>query len=276
MRNILSGGRGMAGVVLVILIAWALLSVMFLIGTLLAARSIDRSVTTAKTGINPVVQNIGKDAKFIDQARIIANTSGKILTAAKPLSGQLVVIEKTARSGIDPKLKKILGKVGQINEVAGSINANVLQIGSTVDSILGNASSINASARSINVKGHTILSRAREINNSATNILSYGGSILSLVRVIDGKVARANAQADTIDAETKVIAPNVAKILAAVGHAPPNEGHGNTIHGHANAIDCDPLLNGVLGSLLQPVANVLATLNLVPPAVGSGSHECNK
>ena len=38
MRNILSGARGMSPVVLVILIAWALLSVIFLTGTLLAAR----------------------------------------------------------------------------------------------------------------------------------------------------------------------------------------------------------------------------------------------
>jgi hypothetical protein len=275
MRNILSGARGMAPLVLVILIAWALLSVMFLTGTLLAARSIDRSVNTAKTGINPLVEDIGKDAKFIDEARKIAGVSGQILTAAKPLSGQLGVIERTARTGIDPKLKSILGQVGDINEVAGSINSNVLQIGSTVNAILGNASSINGSVQSINLKGRSILRSAREINGSARGILGRGGSILSLVQVIDGKVARANRQADSIDAETKVIAPNVAKILANVGMAGP-AGHGGTIHGHANAIDCSPLLNGVLGALLTPITNLLATLGKTPPAVGPGSSGCGK
>ena len=75
----------MAPVVLVILIAWALLSVMFLTGTLLAARSIDRSVATIK----PNVDEIGQDARFIDQARIIQNTSTQINRAAAPLTGIL-------------------------------------------------------------------------------------------------------------------------------------------------------------------------------------------
>lgn len=275
MRNILSGSRGMASFVLVILIAWALLSVIFLTGTLLAARSIDRSVNTAKTGINPLVGDIGKDAKFIDQARIIGGTSGKILTAAKPLSAQLDVIERTARTGIDPKLKSILGQVGDINEVAGSINTNVLQIGSSVGSILGSAQSINGSVGSINGLVHTILRRARSINASADSILSRGGFILSRVQSIDVKVARANSQADSVDADTKVIAPNVAKILANVGKQGP-AGHGATIHGHANAIDCSPLLNGE--GIVGGVLNLLTTLlgSPPPPPSGPGSNECNK
>lgn len=277
MRSILSGARGMAGLVLVILIAWALLSVIFLTGTLLAARSIDRSVNTAKTGINPLVEDIGKDAKYIDEARKIAGVSGQILKAAKPLSGQLTVIERTARTGIDPKLKSILGQVGDINEVAGSINANVLQIGSTVDSILGSATSINASVVSINNKVRTILRSAREINASARSILSRGGSILSLVQIIDGKVATANRQADTIDADTKIIDPNVAKILALVGKEGTG-GHGSTIHGHANAIDCSPLLNGnLLGIPGLTLSQILSILGLGgdPPNAVAAENKCN-
>lgn len=280
MRNILSGARGMAPLVLVILIAWALLSVIFLTGTLLAARSIDRSVNTAKTGINPLVESIGTDARYIDQARKIAGVSGQILTAAKPLSAQLDVIERTARTGIDPKLKHILGQVGSINEVAGSINSNVLQIGSTVDAILGNASTINGDVLSINAKGRSILHSARQINGSARSILTSGGSILSLVQVIDGKVAKANGQAASILADTDVINPNVAKILAAVGHEGPG-GHGATIHGHANGIDCSTLLNGVLTGVLGPVVtaitNLLGVLNLAAPTPGPGAQNfCDK
>lgn len=274
MRNILSGSRGMAPLVLVILIAWALLSVIFLTGTLLAARSIDRSVNTAKTGINPLVGDIGKDAKFIDQARTIADTSGKILTAAKPLSGQLDVIERTARTGIDPKLKSILGQVGDINEVAGSINTNVLQIGSSVGSILGSAQSINGSVGSINARVHTILRRASSINRSADSILSRGGFILSRVQSIDTKVATANSQADSIDADTKVIAPNVANILAAVGKQGPG-GHGGTIHGHANGIDCNVLVNGDDSGAIPAVLGLLATL-LTGTLVQQASDQCNE
>jgi len=266
----------MAPLVLVILIAWALLSVIFLTGTLLAARSIDRSVTTAKTGINPLVGDIGKDAKFIDQARIIVGTSGKILTAAKPLSAQLTVIERTARTGIDPKLKSILGQVGDINEVAGSINTNVLQIGSSVGSILGSAQSIGGSVGSINARVRTILRRARSINRSADSILSRGGSILSLVQNIDENVAEANSQADLVDADTAVIAPNVAQILARVGKQGP-AGHGSTIHGHANGIDCNALVNGSLAGLLAPVTDAINTLlNGVPAPAPGTSNQCNK
>ena len=94
MRNILSGARGMSPVVLVILIAWALLSVIFLTGTLLAARSIDRSVSgvthrTMKDGkpeknIAQDVKEIGHEAGFIDEARKTVAISTAIRKAAAP------------------------------------------------------------------------------------------------------------------------------------------------------------------------------------------------
>ena len=88
----------MSPVVLVILIAWALLSVMFLTGTLLAARSIDRSVAVIK----PNVDEIGTDAGFIDQARTIQDTSTKIRTAAAPLSASLARTLRSPARGSTP------------------------------------------------------------------------------------------------------------------------------------------------------------------------------
>jgi len=263
MRGILSGSRGLAGLVLVILIAWALLAVIFLTGTLLAARSIDRSVNTAKTGINPLVGDIGKDTKFIDQARTIASTSGKIRTAAKPLSGQLTVIERTARTGIDPKLKSILGKVGNINEVAGSINTNVLQIGSTVGGILGNAQSIGGSVGSVNVSARSILRRARSINNSASLINSDGGAILSRVQSIDIGVADINTNATAINNTAVPIAKDLNDVLNGVGKAGTEKTPG-TILFHANNIDCSTLVNDPTSLAPGTITKVnqLLTLNL--------------
>lgn len=277
MRNILRGAGGMAGLVLVILIAWALLSVLFLTGTLLAARSIDRSVTDVKTGINPVVADIGKDAKFIDEARKIAGVSGEILKAAKPLSGQLTVIERTARTGIDPKLKSILGQVGDINEVAGSINANVLQIGSTVDSILGNATSINGSVVSINSRGRTILSRARSINTSARSILGRGGAILSEVQIIDNRVAMINNRADAIGAIAAPIGTDLNNVLKQVGKSGTDKTPG-TILFHANNVDCSAVINGgALPALISAVPAVVGVLTTLlggpPPAITPGSSD---
>ena len=261
MRNTLKGGGGFAPLVLALVIAWALLAVILLTGTLLAARSIDRSVTTAKTGINPVVGDIGKDAKFIDQARTIASTSGKILTAAEPLSDQLTVINRTARSGIDPKLKSILGQVGPINEVAGSINANVLQIGSTVGAIRGSAGAINGSVLSINSRGRRILRNARSINSSVDSINGDAGAILSRVQRIDGDVAQINRNAVSINGVAQPIAADLNNVLKAVGRE-GTEKAGGTILFHANNIDCSPLVNDPTSIVPGTIALINNLLNL--------------
>lgn len=251
----------MSAVVLVVLIAWALLSVMFLTGTLLAARSIDRSVAVIK----PEVIEIGDEAKFIRQAKTIADKTVTINASAKPLVGHLDRTLRVASKGIDPKLKSILGKVGNINETAGSINSTVLQIGSTVDGIFGNASSINNSVTSIASSGRQILSSAREINGSSRNILGDAGGILSRVNSIDRAVATIVGQANTILDVAPAIGKDLNTVLGIVGGGPGS--HGSTIHGHANAIDCSPalvspltvtglpaVLTDVLGSVLSPTA----------------------
>lgn len=240
----------MSPVVLTILIAWALLSVMFLTGTLLAARSIDRSVAVIK----PNVDEIGTDAGFIDQARTIMDTSTKINAAAAPLTGHLATTLEVASKGIDPKLKRILGKVGQINSVAGEINGTVLSIGTTVDQIFASASSINTTVKSIGRKGATILNSAQEINGSARNILASGNSILSRVNSIDRAVAFVvTEQATPIDTTAKAIKVDFVGIDKNVGQQGRDGNFASHINGHANSIDCSAPFNGVLPPLLQPV-----------------------
>jgi uncharacterized protein YoxC len=251
MRNILSGARGMSPVVLVILIAWALLSVVFLTGTLLAARSIDRSVSgvTHRTmadgkpekNIYQDVQEIGKEGKFIDEARKTVAISTAIRKAAAPLSGHLARTLTVAQKGIDPKLKSILGKVGTINATADEINGKVHHIGDDVDSIFANVMSIGGHVKHINNLGFTIRASANQINGSARSILGSLSSILARVVHIDGSVDTINTkQAQVILNTTNKILPDFDQILANVGV--PNGG--NTVTGHANAIDCSTLLLG--------------------------------
>ncbi len=228
----------MAPVVLVILIAWALLSVMFLTGTLLAARSIDRSVAVIK----PNVDEIGMDAKFIDEARTIRNKTEKIRTAADPLTGLAATTLTVASKGIDPKLKSILGKVHRINSVAGEINSTVLSIGGTVDSIFSNASSINRSVLSIGSSGQSILRDVRTINASARGILSSGGSILSRVNSIDRAVATIVGLATQIEGTAKPIKQDFIGIDANVGQDGRGGAFGSHVVGHANSIDCSAVL----------------------------------
>jgi len=256
LRDILSGARGMSPVVLTILIAWALLSVMFLTGTLLAARSIDRSVAVIK----PNVDEIGTESGFIDQARTIQNTSTKINQAAAPLSGHLATTLEVASKGIDPKLKRILGKVGQINSVAGEINGTVLSIGSNVDQIFGNASSINTSVSSIGDSVRTIDRSAKEIRGSARSILSSGNSILSRVNSIDRGVATIVGDlASPVNTTALAIKKDFIGIDERVGQDGRNGAFASTVVGHANSIDCSvPVALVGLDNLLRSLREALS------------------
>jgi len=250
MRSILSGARGMSPVVLVILIAWALLSVIFLTGTLLAARSIDRSVSgvTNRTdasgkpekNIATTVEEIGKEGKFIDEARKTVQISTAIRKAAAPLSASLGRTLQTADKGIDPKLKSILGKVGTINATAGEINTTVLGIGSTVDSIFTSVISINDSVKSIGRSGVSIRLSANQINGSARDILGKLSSVLARTNTIDTKVNTINGQASRILATTGPILTDFNGILRNVG----TQNGTNTVTGHANGVDCSILISG--------------------------------
>ncbi|HVF77027.1 MAG TPA: hypothetical protein VNA28_01920, partial [Solirubrobacteraceae bacterium] len=227
----------------------------FLTGTLLAARSIDRSVAVIK----PNVDEIGTEAGFIDQARTIMDTSTKINKAAAPLSGHLATTLEVASKGIDPKLKRILGKVGQINSVAGDINGTVLEIGTTVDQIFGSASAINTSVNSIGSSVKSIDTTAKGINTSARSILSSGNSILSEVNTIDRGVATIVGDlASPINDTAKNIKQDFIGIDARVGQDGRDGRFGSTVVGHANSIDCSGAITlGGLDTLLQSLRTAL-------------------
>ncbi len=246
MRGILTGSRGMAPVALVIVIAAALLAVLFLTGTLIAARNIDRNVEQVITPtFSDTKGNVGAEAKFIDEARKTVRISGAIDDAAKDLSGHLDRTYTAARS-IDRTAKSILTKAGPINNTVKDINGNVLAIGSTVRSIGGNVATIGGSVQSINrtVRGigadaNSIDQSVQEINASARSILENGRTILTRVRSIDPAVAGINGRAATAIGIVRPIASDLHSVLGLVG---TNTG-GQTILAHAASIDCSRLLN---------------------------------
>jgi uncharacterized protein YoxC len=197
--------RGLAGTVLVITIAWALSAVLMLTGILIAAQEIDERVGTILGEVSP----IDKDLDAVALAEKTNEIAAGIRRAAEPLSGQLdQVIESVG--GIDRTVTDILETAGKINDTAGSINSTVRAIGTTVDGIAGNIA-----------------------------------NILSTVMSIDGRVAGINARADAVIALVRGIRSDLAQVLAQVGIGSA-EGHGSatdaTIHGHANSIDCSPVV----------------------------------
>lgn len=243
----------MSPVVLVILIAWALLSVIFLTGTLLAARSIDRSVsgvtnrTTAdgkpENNIATTVDEIKAESKFIDEARKTVALSTAIRKAAAPLSASLGRTLVVADKGIDPKLKSILATVGEINTTAESINGTVNEIGGTVDAIYADVISINDSVTEINASVNSINSATKEINGSARAILGDLSSVLARTQSIDKSVTTVNGQAKTAIPVADAILVDFHGILRNVG----TQNGTPTVTGHANGVDCSTLLLGTTG-----------------------------
>lgn len=203
MRLRTSGEAGLAGIALVIVIAWALAAVMMLTGTLIAAQQIDERVAVIVGEVSP----IDKDLDSIKLAGEINDTAEKILDAARPLSGQLDQVIGAAGS-IDRSVKSILSTADDINGTALEINDTVTGIGSDVQSIGNSVGGIDSSLR----------------------------AVLNEVRSIEAGVTAINVKAAKGIALVRAITRDLDKVLALI------KGHGNptnaTLHGHANSIDC--------------------------------------
>ncbi|MDQ3631146.1 MAG: hypothetical protein M3417_07760 [Actinomycetota bacterium] len=240
MRSILSGTRGLAPAILILIVVWALAAVLMLTGTLVAANQIDDSVAI----IRPEVNDIGTDTEAIALAARTAKISGEIKRAAVPLTGQLSDTLAAAKD-IDRVAKSILGTAGEINTTATTINGNVTPINTTVNAIGSSASSINTNvlainrnARSINASARSINSHTDSINASARGIRGNAGTILAEVKTIDPEVAGINSRAEVVQDVGRSLGGDLSNVLRLVGGDGPN-----TINGHANSIDCSRLLN---------------------------------
>ena len=131
------GERGVVGVNLVLVIAFALYAVIMLSRTTLAAKQTDDRVRVIVTEVGP-----GSNVSRLDETQKL-NTIGKtaedILTAAKPLSGQAQVIIDTAKS-IDNTVSAINANASEINATVHSINATAAALLPVVQNIHGDDS----------------------------------------------------------------------------------------------------------------------------------------
>ncbi len=249
-------GPLLAGVCFAIVIAWALVSVLELTGTLTSAVTIKHRVKVINNNLNPIHANLG----FIKYAGMVAKETVEINAAAQPLTHQAATILATARS-IDAKVGPILhnatainGVVHQINANALAINNNVLaihasvaSIGAHVSSIAGSVASINGSVNSIHSRVATVRAAVGPIGTSGSSITpdltrvnSDFAGILSTVRFgIKPGVRQINNNVDTIIRVAAGIKSDLDNILANVGLTNGTA----TIVGHANSIDCSPLIN---------------------------------
>jgi len=247
------------GLVLVILIFWALAAVLMLTGTLINAREIDDTVDVINTQVSPIDEELN-NVKVLEET---TRSTTKILAAAEPLSGQADQIIGAA-GRIDKNAKSILGTAGSINKTAKSINGTVKSINGTVNSIGSTVVSINGTVNSIGTKVSSINGLAGSILTSvgpsnatdATSIKASVGRILGSLRDIDRDtksidpgVAAINLRASKGIVEVRGIDDDLERVLANVGFGlgPGGPDHGTPgnagIHGHTNSIDCSPLVN---------------------------------
>lgn len=143
--------RGQAGIALIIVIAWGLVSVLMLTRTLVAAESIDRHVDVITNNIGEIKGETSLVAELVKTE----DTAAQILTSAQPITGQLETIDGTAKN-INSTFTVILPTAQEIGGLVTVINGQVQEILTTASIIEDTLSVITDQAISIRVTAQTI------------------------------------------------------------------------------------------------------------------------
>jgi methyl-accepting chemotaxis protein len=193
MRNRFSDERGLAGQVLVGVVAWAFVSVAALVTILMTANHIDERVAFIRGVVSPIDHDLDS-VKLLESVNARADA---INTAAAPLSGQLATVKDHTDSivgeaaAIDDTAKTINSTVHGIDGNVDDIHGSVLSINSIVQAINGTARSIDANASSINGSVHSIEGSIAAIDTTAKairgdhNATGLGGGLAGAARRLD-------------------------------------------------------------------------------------------
>jgi methyl-accepting chemotaxis protein len=234
-----SDESGLAGKLLVGVVAWALGAVLLLTSTLVTAQQIDTRVNRITHTVGPIDHDLDSVALAADTSRV----AGEIRTAAAPLSGQADQIiaatgsiDTSAKAingdvqqiadsvnGIDADARAINGNVTEINKTVKDVNGTAKAIGGTVNQIDGNVTSIGASVRGIDGNLSSVLATAQQIRGDhATSGSGFGTGIAGIDRRADAIIALAqNIKSDTgnilasamkIEASAKSIEGKIAQL----------------------------------------------------------------
>jgi prefoldin subunit 5 len=218
----LTDERGLAGKILVGVVAWALGAVLMLTSTLISAQQIDNRVARITSEVSPIDKNLDSVELAVETNKI----AQQILTAAKPLSGGIDQITKASAS-IDTSAKSIDSTVASIGTTVGSIDKNANEINGNVLAINGTARAINTTAKEINASVKSIDRSVASINGTVHGINTNLAEILNVARSIRGDhqapasgfgdgVAAINRRADAVIALVQGIKSDTANILADV------------------------------------------------------------
>ena len=209
--------RGLAGPILIGVVAWALGAVLLLTNTLVSAQQIDERVQVITSEVSPIDQNLDsvalaaevneKAAAIKAAAEPLPKQAGEVADLSNTIEASATSIGKVAGPindsvhGIEDKVTSINKTVPEINATVKSINTTVKDIGATVTALNGTVKGINADVLSID--GHVA-----SIGGSAKGIFSSLDTTLGVVKSIRGEhkvasgfgdgIAGINRRADTV------------------------------------------------------------------------------
>ena len=199
--------QGLAGAMLIVVIAWALLAVIMLTITLVSAQQIQQRVVFINNAVQPLDTSLNR-LEVLDTTNAIAD---EIEAAAKPLSGQVGQVADAVPS-IDRSAKSILDTAGQINQKVLTINQNITPLSGTVSEINRTAGAINQEVTGILGSALSINRHVREIHSDVSGILDTAREINEGVEGINRRADRARDIAEDIEDDLDKILPVVRAI----------------------------------------------------------------
>lgn len=208
-------GRAFAGVMLVVVAAFAAGAVALLTITLVQADQITENADQVAKRIS----NANRDLEAVRLADRTSKIAAQIADELQPLDGQLGEVVRSTRS-IDRTVRSIASTAVTIRDRAGVLQRLVTSVNSDVDDV--------------QVRVAAILGNAQSINGRF-------GRVLATARSIDPGVAGININAEGVIAQARPVERDLRRVARQIG-----PGHGQlldqTINGHVHDIDCSVLL----------------------------------
>ena len=246
MRRLTS--NALPGIMLVIVIFWALFAVLLLTGIISTANRIESRVGVINESVTPINTKLDTVAVLTN----VQDTANQIRDAAASLTGIVGNVADSA-SSIDNSAKAILVSAQSINTSVKQINGSVLEI--------------NKSASAIDSTLLEVLASATSINNTVNQIGPTFIQVVDLVYDIKTRIVVASTQVDDIIRSVQAIKGDTGFISNQV----------DLINNNALGIETSPLLlnfgnAGVMREMNAasgaqgPAAQVgLPALDLLPP-----------
>jgi len=168
----LMGQRGIVGLNLALVIAFALFAVIELSRVTLAAKQIDDRVERITTDVGP-----GSNVSQLDETEKLNDVAQKaedILKAAQPLSGQAQTILDTVKN-IDATASSILTNAESINGSVNSINSTASALLPVVQSIHGTGGKAGGGVEAINIRASEAVGPVGGIQSDLAFVIAKAG-----------------------------------------------------------------------------------------------------